>query len=62
MICQPLDWFHCWEKWKDVESGKLQSTSRIDPNNTFEVGNYVVQERVCFKCGAKKLRTLRTSV
>lgn len=59
MICQPLDWFHCWEKWKDVESGKLQSSRRSDPD-VYDVGNYVVQVRICSRCGAKQLQTLRT--
>lgn len=53
---------HSWKEWKDIESGKLVMTRITDPTDSYENGNYVVQERVCLLCNKKQLRTVRTTV
>lgn len=41
---------HRWDKWRVIEEGKVANGKQQ------EVGNYLVQTRICLDCGKKQMR------
>lgn len=50
--CWP--WLHQWQRWVDIDHGKLISTITNEP-----VGQFITQERRCNRCEKVQLRVDR---
>ena len=46
---------HKWSKWEDIQEGDVLSRTTRNV-----IGRYIMQQKVCQKCGKKQLRDVRT--
>jgi hypothetical protein len=50
---------HKWSKWVTTEEGQIIENNFI---NRKVVGNYIIQNKKCKKCGKVKIRTIESHV